>query len=112
MDNKAGQEPAHRRCSARIVLRIPLLVNEAGDSPETQWEPVETVMVSEHGGMLRARQNFQIGSTLDIRVRNKDRFARARVVWTTTKVNREGVELGFEIVDQEGFWEIKFPRDE
>ncbi len=111
MENKTGAEPAHRRRSARIVLRIPLLVNEAGNSPETQWEPVETVMVSEHGGMIRAKQHFQIGSTLDIRVRNKDRFAQARVVWTSTKLNSEGIELGFEIVDQTGFWEIKFPPD-
>ena len=112
MEKKAGQKSAHRRRSARIVLRIPLLVNEAGESPETQWEPVETIMVSEHGGMIRAKQNFQIGSTLDIRVRNKDRFAQARVVWTSTKVNSQGMELGFEIVDQVGFWDIKFPLDE
>ncbi len=112
MDNKAGRKPAHRRRSARIVLRIPLLVNEAGDSPETKWEPVETILVSEHGGMIRAQQNFQIGSTLDIRVRNKDRFAQARVVWTSTKVSSQGMELGFEIVDQVDFWEIKFPPDE
>ena len=111
MDKKAAEEAVHRRRSARIVLRIPLLVNEAGDAPETQWEPVETIMVSEHGGMIRAKQNFQIGSTLDIRVRNKDRSAQARVVWTSTKVNSGGVELGFEIVDQTGFWEIKFPPD-
>lgn len=94
-----------------MVLRIPLLVNAVNSEQETEWEPVETIMVSEHGGMIRARQNFQIGSTLDIRVRNKDRFAQARVVWTSTKVTAQGMELGFEIVDQEGFWEIKFPPD-
>ena len=94
-----------------MVLRIPLLVNAVNSEQETVWEPVETIMVSEHGGMIRARQNFQIGSTLDIRVRNKDRFAQARVVWTSTKVTAQGMELGFEIVDQDGFWEIKFPPD-
>lgn len=94
-----------------MVLRVPLLVNAVNSEQETEWEPVETIMVSEHGGMIRARQNFQIGSTLDIRVRNKDRFAQARVVWTSTKVTAQGMELGFEIVDQEGFWEIKFPPD-
>jgi PilZ domain-containing protein len=94
-----------------MVLRIPLLVNAVDSAQETEWEPVETIMVSEHGGMLRAKQNFQIGSTLDIRVRNKDRFAQARVVWTSTKVTSQGMELGFEIVDQTGFWEIKFPPD-
>jgi PilZ domain len=94
-----------------MVLRIPLLVNAVDSEEETEWEPVETIMVSEHGGMIRARQNFKIGSTLDIRVRNKDRFAQARVVWTSTKVTAQGMELGFEIVDQTGFWDIKFPPD-
>jgi hypothetical protein len=101
-----------RRRSARMVLRVPLFINSANTNGETDWEPVETVMVSLHGGMLRAKQNFQVGDTLDIRVRGKDRSARARVVWTGTEVTANGVvELGFEILDQEGFWEINFPPD-
>lgn len=95
-----------------MVLRVPLFINSANTNGETDWEPVETVMVSLHGGMLRAKQNFQVGDTLDIRVRGKDRSARARVVWTGTEVTANGVvELGFEILDQEGFWEINFPPD-
>lgn len=100
-----------RRRSARIVLRIPLLINSADSVGETEWEPVETVMVSLHGGMLRARQNFRVGDTLDIRVRNKERSARARVVWTSSEITPNSVELGFEILDQEGFWDIHFPPD-
>jgi PilZ domain len=101
-----------RRRSARMVLRVPLFINSSDTNGETEWEPVETVMVSLHGGMLRAKQNFQVGDTLDIRVRDKDRSARARVVWSTSEVTTNGVvELGFEILDQEGFWEINFPPD-
>ncbi len=106
----AEKTRANRR-SARMVLRVPLLINAVDSNGDTQWEPVETVMVSLHGGMLRAKQNFQVGDTLDIRVRNKDRSAHARVVWTTSEVTPNGVELGFEILDQDGFWEIKFPTD-
>jgi hypothetical protein len=101
-----------RRRSARIVLRVPLFINSLDSNGETEWEPVETVMVSLHGGMLRARQNFQVGDTLDLRVRDKDRSARARVVWTSSEMTSNGaIELGFEILDQEGFWEINFPPD-
>ena len=101
-----------RRRSARMVLRVPLFINSSDSNGETDWEPVETVMVSLHGGMLRAKQNFQVGDTLDLRVRDKERSARARVVWATSEVTAGGVvELGFEILDQEGFWEIKFPPD-
>jgi hypothetical protein len=101
-----------RRRSARIVLRVPLFINSSDTNGETEWEPVETVMVSLHGGMLRAKQNFQVGDTLDLRVRDKERSARARVVWTSSEMTSSGVvELGFEIMDQEGFWEINFPPD-
>lgn len=100
-----------RRRSARIVLRIPLLINSADSNGKTEWEPVETVMVSLHGGMLRARQNFHVGDTLDIRVRNKERSARARVVWASSEITPNSIELGFEILDQEGFWDINFPPD-
>ncbi len=101
-----------KRRSARIVLRVPLFINSSDSNGETEWEPVETVMVSLHGGMLRARQNFQVGDTLDLRVRDKDRSARARVVWTSSEMTSNGaIELGFEILDQEGFWEINFPPD-
>lgn len=111
MDNKSAKEPSRRRRSSRIVLRIPLLLNQATSSPETDWESVDTIMVSEHGGLVRARQNFPVGATLDIRVRNNDRSARARVVWRSPFGSAQGVELGFEIIDQEGFWQIKFPPD-
>jgi PilZ domain-containing protein len=110
MEDKDGQKKARRR-SARMVMRIPLLVNVVGSSPETEWEPVETIMISKHGGMLRARQSFQKGATLEIRVRNKDQFAQARVVWTSTKVTAKGMELGFEIIDEDGFWGINFPPE-
>lgn len=108
----AEDKPHPRRRSARMVLRVPLFINATESNGETEWEPVETVMVSLHGGMLRARQGFKVGDTLDIRVRDKDRSARAKVVWATTEVTNSGVvELGFEILDQEGFWEINFPPD-
>lgn len=108
-----AEDKSHpRRRSARMVLRVPLFINATESNGETEWEPVETVMVSLHGGMLRARQSFKVGDTLDIRVRDKDRSARAKVVWATTEVTTSGVvELGFEILDQEGFWEINFPPD-
>lgn len=111
MAAKDREKDHPRRRSARIVLRVPLFINFADSNGETDWEPVETVMVSLHGGMLRARQNFQVGDTLDIRVRDQGRSARARVVWTSSELTPHGVELGFEILDQDGFWDINFPAD-
>jgi len=107
----ASDEKSSRRRSTRILLRVPLIINVAQESPETDWESVETVTVSQHGGMVRTRQNFTVGDTLEIRIRNGDRTARAHVAWTSSKLTANGFELGFEIIDDDNFWEITFPPD-
>jgi hypothetical protein len=99
-----------KRRSLRIVMRVPLYVCPV-DAPGTQeWEPVETLVISLHGGMIRSRRRFPIGTTLDIRMRNEQRFTRGRVVWTAEGA-KDLVEIGFEILEPPGFWEIKFPED-
>jgi len=112
MEEKATTEkPKFRRRSSRILMRIPLIVNVVDDSSETEWEPVETITVSKYGAMIRAQQDFKVGSIIEIHVRNKDRVARARVAWRSSKATPHGVELGFEILDEDGFWEMTFPPD-
>jgi hypothetical protein len=100
-----------RRRSLRIVMRVPLYVIPV-DAPATaEWESVETLVISLHGGMIRSRQRFPIGTTLDIRMRNTQRFTRGRVVWTAAGARELTFEIGFEILEPPGFWEIKFPED-
>jgi CBS domain-containing protein len=92
-------------------MRVPLYVSPA-DAPSTaEWEPVETLVISLHGGMIRSRQRYPIGTKLDIRMRNKQRFARGRVVSTTAGAKERVFEIGFEILEPPGFWEIKFLAD-
>ena len=92
-------------------MRVPLYVCPV-DSPATaEWEPVETLVISLHGGMIRSRQRFPIGTTLDIRMRNQQRFTRGRVVWTAVGARALTYEIGFEILEAPGFWEINFPED-
>jgi hypothetical protein len=111
MEMATAENTRPRRRSSRILLRIPLIVNVVSDLSETEWEPVETITVSQHGAMIRTQQDFRVGDTLEIRVRNKDRSARARVAWKSSVLTPQGMELGFEILDEDGFWEINFPPD-
>lgn len=99
-----------RRRSLRIVMRVPLYISPVGAPATAEWEPVETLVVSMHGGMIRSRQVFEVGTTLDIRMRNQQRFTRGRVVWTALRPRDRAFEVGFEILEP-GFWEIKFPED-
>ena len=106
---EAPKNSTRRRRSLRIVMRIPLIVNSSDETAE--WEPVETVVISLHGGLIRTRQHFGVGATLDIRMRLKERSTRGRVVWTKVNGDGKGFEVGFEILDQPGFWEVNFPPD-
>jgi hypothetical protein len=100
-----------RRRSLRIVMRVPLYVSPMGAPSTAEWEPVETVTISLHGGMIRTRQEFPVGTTLDIRMRSNQRATRGRVVWTAAGAKEFAFEIGFEILEPPGFWEIRFPED-
>ena len=100
-----------RRRSARILLRIPIIINAVRGQNDSAWESVATITVSKHGGMVRARETYSVGDSLEIHIREKGRSAKARVAWTSSRVTPQGLELGFEILDDQGFWEITFPPD-
>jgi hypothetical protein len=104
-------ERIFRRRSLRIVMRVPLYVCPINSPVTEEWEPVETLVISLHGGMIRCRQRYPIGTTLDIRMRNQQRFTRGRVVWTAVGARDLAFEVGFEILEPPGFWDIKFPED-
>ena len=91
-------ERAFRRRSLRIVMRVPLFVSPAGAPSTDEWEPVETLVISLHGGMIRSRRQFPVGTTLDIRKRDTQRFTRGRVVWSAAGAKNFVFELGFEIL--------------
>jgi hypothetical protein len=110
MDGVKTERPFRRR-SLRIVMRVPLYVCPINSPATEEWEPVETLVVSLHGGMIRSRQQFPVGTTLDIRMRNQQRFTRGRVVWTSAGEQVPVFEVGFEILEPPGFWEINFPED-
>jgi len=100
-----------RRRSMRIVMRVPLYVSPSSASGTADWEPVETSVISLHGGLIRSRQHFPVGTTLDIRKQSNQRCTRGRVVWTAAGEKEVPFEVGFEILDPPGFWEVNFPAD-
>ena len=100
-----------RRRSLRIVMRVPLYVSPVSASYTEEWEPVETLVISMYGGMIRSRKQFPVGTTLDIRKRDSQRFTRGRVVWTAAGAREFAFEVGFEILEPPGFWEVNFPED-
>jgi hypothetical protein len=92
-------------------MRVPLYISPINAPGTADWEAVETLVVSLHGGMIRSRKSFPKGTDLHIRMRDKQRFTRGRVVWEATGAKDLAFEIGFEILDPPGFWEITFPED-
>ena len=111
LKERVSTEQTSRRRSLRIVMRVPLYVSPAGASYPEEWEPVETLVISMYGGMIRSRKQFPVGTTLDIRKRDSQRFTRGRVVWTAAGAREFAFEVGFEIMEPPGFWEVNFPED-
>jgi PilZ domain len=111
LKERVSTEQKSRRRSLRIVMRVPLYVSPAGASYPEEWEPVETLVISMYGGMIRSRKQFPVGTTLDIRKRDSQRFTRGRVVWTAAGAREFAFEVGFEIMEPPGFWEVNFPED-
>jgi len=92
-----------------MVMRVPLLVNPAGAPPLSEWEPVDTVVISLHGGMIRAHHRIPVGTTIDIRMRRTQRSTQGRVVWSEGVASTSTTEMGFEFLEPPGFWEVRFP---
>lgn len=109
MDEASGQ-PGTRRRSLRIVMRVPLLVNALDSTLSTDWEQVDTLVISLHGGLIRTRQSFPAGALLELRMCLSERTARARVVWEGRGGDGKGYDVGFETLEP-GFWDVKFPPD-
>jgi hypothetical protein len=109
MTNGSSQ-PGTRRRSLRIVMRVPLLVNAVDCAWPTDWEQVETQLISLHGGLIRTRQSFPVGALIELRMCRNERTTRARVVWTSSGADRTGYDMGFEVLEP-GFWDVKFPPD-
>lgn len=91
-------------------MRVPLLVNVLNGPQTTDWEHVDTLVISLHGGLIRTRQSFPAGAMLELRMCLNDRSALARVVWEGPEGNGKGHEVGFETLEP-GFWDVKFPPD-
>ncbi len=103
--------PGPRRRSTRIVFRVVLLINSTDPTAQTEWEQVETRVVSRHGALVSTRQYFPVDAILDIRRRDRERSARVRVVWRSSQQTLLGTDMGLEILDDNNFWEIEFPPD-
>jgi hypothetical protein len=101
---------SYTRRGMRIDKRLVVTVTvRRGES--YQEELAETVMLSQHGGLLVCRGNFQEDEDVSIYWPAGKRSAVARIAHRRAVGPSGLIELGFEFRNEENFWGLEFPPD-
>ncbi len=99
----------YNRRSGRIPYRVHVrlrLSEQAGSE-----EPAMTVLASRNGGLLVCRSRYEKGQEFYLLWPERETEAKARVVFEQVWQEDQLVELGFEFVDREDFWDLDFPDE-
>ena len=101
---------AYTRRGMRIDKRLVVtLCVQRGEG--YQEELAETVMLSQHGGLLVCRGNFQEDEDVSIYWPAGKRSAIARIAHRRAVGPSGLIELGFEFRNEQNFWGLEFPSD-
>jgi len=105
-------ELVSRRRSARILLRLIVVISGADGQSNRFEEPAETVDVSKYGAKVRLAHEMKVGSLLSLLRPDTERSAKFRVVFQTPPDAATGRrDTGIEFVGVDGFWGVQFPPD-
>lgn len=105
-------EPSSRRRSARLDLRLTILLS--GNNSESQHfqERTETLDVSRYGARVRILQRLKVGNVLSLEQPDTGRSSQFRVVFQNPADPNTGHrETGIEFAGVGDFWGIQFPPD-
>jgi hypothetical protein len=99
----------YNRRSGRIPYRVHVRLRPSQE-PGGE-EPAMTVLASRNGGLLVCRTPYEKGREFYLLWPERETIAKARVVFQQVWQQDQLVELGFEFVDAENFWELDFPTE-
>ena len=95
----------YARRGERKARRIHLTIRPVG-SLDTEQELAETLLVSQHGGLLVSRAHFKLLDRIWLTWPERQRSARAKIVYRRVAGPGGLIELGFTFEDVENFWEL------
>ena len=99
----------YNRRSGRIPYRVHVRLRPAENGGAE--EPAMTVLASRNGGLLVCRSHYLKGQEFYLAWPEREAEARARVVFDQVWESDHLVELGFEFVEAENFWDLEFPDE-
>ncbi|MGZ4821994.1 MAG: PilZ domain-containing protein [Terriglobales bacterium] len=100
----------YARRSNRVPYRTHLTVRLSEGDTQAE-ESAETVLVSKNGGLFVCRSNYKEGQDIFLYSPERKSGARARVVFQHVWATGSLVEVGFEFLGEEDFWNIDFTRE-
>jgi hypothetical protein len=98
----------YARRSSRVPHRAHLTIRAMDGAGEHDEESADTVLVSRNGGLLVCSGTYNEGQDIYVWSPERNRGARARVVFRQAWAAGGLVEIGFEFLADEHFWNIDF----
>jgi PilZ domain len=99
----------YNRRSGRIPYRVHVRLRPSEEVGSE--EPAMTVLASRNGGLLVCRRRYQKGQEFCLLWPERETSAKARVVFEQVWEEDQLVEVGFEFLDAENFWDLDFPTE-
>lgn len=101
----------HTRRTVRIPYRTRLTIESKDTAGVQQQESAATVLASRNGGLLVCRTAYHVGEEIYLWSPEWKRGTGARVVFQQAWAPAGLVEVGFEFLTDEDFWEIDFENE-
>ena len=105
------QAKKYVRRSGRITRRLALRLYWTDLDAQSQNAAAETITLSRHGGLLICGERMKLGQEFYLEWLEGSRGAHARVVSRVLGATGNLVELGFEFLVVQNFWDLDFPED-
>ena len=99
----------YKRRSTRLPRQFKLSLRWQDWDGNWLEEPAESVLVSEHGGMVITSAKLKPGQDATVFWPEAGRKIEARVVFRQLCGPQGLAELGFEFLSKENFWGLQFP---
>lgn len=96
----------YARRSSRVPHRTTLVIRADKDSADL--ESAETALVSRNGGLLVCRGTYRKGQEIYLWSPERQRGARAHIVFQQVWATDTVVELGFEFLEPADLWTVPF----
>ncbi len=103
----AGSAPLRR--SARIQVRMPVLISGKLEDGKAFKEEALILTVSKFGAKLKTQLVLKIGSQLNVQPKNRQQAAAFRVVWVGKENTPRAGEIGIEYLNVSNLLGVSFP---